>query len=65
MGVLQGCCNVLHKHGAERVRQGPTGAHASGHVHHTKHLHIGYFLGGETEGEGFEPSVGCKVHNGF
>jgi hypothetical protein len=65
MGVLQGCCKVLHKYGAERVRQGPTGVHGRGHVRPAKHVQIAYFLRAEAEGEGFEPSVDRKAHNGF
>jgi hypothetical protein len=65
MSVLQGCCKVLHKYGADWVQRGPTGVEPPGHTGATKSLQIGGLAGSKTEGEGFEPSVDRKAHNGF
>jgi hypothetical protein len=65
VGVLQGCCNVLHKYGPERVLEGPTGVSGTIDKLRAKALQIGHLSGPKTEGEGFEPSVDRKAHNGF
>ena len=65
MGVLQGCCKVLQKYGAERVPQGPTGVEPGYHGRSRKFLQIVQLSGLIAEGEGFEPSVDRKAHNGF
>jgi hypothetical protein len=65
MSVLQGCCKVLHEHGAERVQRGPTGVEPLGHLGLAKSLQINVIPGPKAEGEGFEPSVDRKAHNGF
>ena len=65
MGVLQGCCKVLHKYGVERVHEGPSGLHRRYDRRPPKYLQIDEFSALKAEGEGFEPSVDRKAHNGF
>jgi hypothetical protein len=65
MRLLHTCCTALHKYGPERVLEGPTGVRASGQARPAKGLQIGHLSALKAEGEGFEPSVDRKAHNGF
>jgi hypothetical protein len=65
MSLLHGCCNVLHKYGAERVRQGPTGVTGRDAAGSVKALQINHFSDYKAEGEGFEPSDDVTAVNGF
>jgi hypothetical protein len=63
--VLQGCCKVLHKYGADWVQRGPTGVAPPGHTGATKSLQISGFLGPKAEGRDSNPRWTVKAHNGF
>jgi hypothetical protein len=63
--LLHSCCTALHEYGAERVRQGPSGVEGRCSCWPANPLQIDGFLGLKAEGEGFEPSVDRKAHNGF
>jgi hypothetical protein len=60
-----GCCKVLHKHGAERVRQGLSGVDATYGADPTTVLQINHFSDYKAEGERFELSDDVTAVNGF